>query len=202
MVEEYDHRYVRVCHTKTGLGTKLTGEHWRDPNGCKQPVHFEECEPVRGFEREPHYQADVSFDFWDVRCVLPITTLVKDTDFEVRKFTLCLPQQTFTNWHEWLKADHPVMSDIGEEHLVAQFVLASACKPEDLCRQHIKLVKQIRKYSNLEEAKATWVKSRQPRSDYMQEFLGRCRTVLTVPERSRQPEENPHIKPKGKKKSK
>lgn len=203
MVDIYDHRYVRICHTTVGSGTKLKGEHWLDPHKYEQPTCFEACEPVVGLEQEPHYEADVYYDFWDVRCVLPVNTMTKDTDFEVRKFTLRVPRQTFSNWHQWMNQNEntPVVSDIGDEHLVAQFVVAATCKPEDLCRQHLDLLSQMREHADIEEAKAPWVKSRQPRSDYVQAFLRRVRTIVDndVPERSCQPEENPHMKPKTRK---
>lgn len=200
MVDVYDHRYVRVCHKETEPNTKLKDGYWRDPLGWKQPVG-PECVPVQGRGQEPHYQADVHFDFWDVRSVAPLLTKPGDTAFEVRKFTVCAPQHTFTNWHEWVKGQRPAVADIGEEHLVTQFVIAPACRPEDLCREHVKLLKKMLRCPGLVEAKTAAWAGRQPRVDYVREFLQRCRIIVEgkVPERSRQPEENAHVSPKERK---
>lgn len=137
------------------------------------------------------------FYFWDVRCVSPILTMPADTTFEIRYFKMRLVLRTSEyDTQAW----RPNLSDIQDQHLVAQFAVHPACRPEDLGRDYWKLIKKMA-VKDLVEAEPQYAFSApRARRVYMQEFLNRCHVIANErpPERSRQPEENAHIKPKAK----
>lgn len=214
MVDVYDHHYLRLCHTQTKPGGpksqkhRLDNEYWFNPYGHERPVFDEEIFDYTPRWADNHYMADVFFDFWDVRIpagqVKAIYTNPQDCDFEVRKFVLRLPQRTITGDDKWLNPDNPTMLDIQEEDLVSQFTITSACKPQDLEREHLAKIRDMllpehMSSGHLKEDSTPWT-ARVPRCEYMQEFLRRCKIIVDPKQlpRDNQPEENAHIEAKPK----
>src|SRR5690349_21591197 len=116
MVEEYDWRYTRICHTETDKDMTL--------KFCK-------------FKYKNRHDY---FHFWDVRCVSPILTMPTDSTFEIRYFKMHLALREHNcRSLEW----RPNLSDIQDQHLVAQFTVHPACRPEDLGRDYWKLIKKM-----------------------------------------------------------
>lgn len=172
MVEEYDHRYVRICHSETNDDMTLKNGRW---NAREQFDYFY---------------------FWDVRCVAPIFTIPADTTFEVRRFKICVRARK----SEYEKP-RPDIAEIQEHHLLNQFVVSPACRAEDLDRDHLALIKKMP--AEMQEAGPQFAFSApKARRSYKQEFLLRCHVIANErpPERSRQPEENAHVKPRTKRK--